>query len=86
MYVSVCVVCRICVADPLANSGAGRSRGRAASPSRARGGGRAAGCSRARGGGQSGAACHVVLLMIVIQRMRPVSRAMMTLIMVKVLF
>ena len=44
MYVSVCVVCRVRVVDPPANSCAGRSRGRAA------------GCSRARGGGYGGAA------------------------------
>ena len=58
MCVSVCAVRRVCVVDPPANSGAGRSRGRAAGRSRARGGGHsgAAGRSRARGGGHSGAA------------------------------
>ena len=40
MYVSVCVVRRVRVVDRPANSGAGRSRVRAAGRSRARGGGR----------------------------------------------
>ena len=39
MYVSVCVVLRVCVVDKPANSGAGHSRGHAAGRSRARGGG-----------------------------------------------
>ena len=45
MYVSVCVVRRVRVADRPANSGAGRSKGHAA------------GCSRAHGRGHGGAAC-----------------------------
>ena len=49
MYVSVCVVLRVCVVDKPANSGAGHSRGHAAGRSRARGGGhgRVAGRRRA---------------------------------------
>ena len=39
MYVSVCVVLRVCVVDKPANSGAGHSRDHAAGRSRARGGG-----------------------------------------------
>ena len=46
MYVSVCVVLRVCVVDQPANSGAGHSRGHAA------------GRSRARGGGHGGVACR----------------------------
>ena len=48
MYVSICVVRKVCVVDRPANSGAGRSRGSAAGRSRA--------CTRAHGGGHSGAA------------------------------